>query len=373
MQPLDPAGVYSDDEVISALTGRYGPRTMAFRYDRLSSTNAFIEPIKVVQSCTVTNNALADIKRTAKFTILDRTAIDYLKDRIRPWVRLSMPDGGWVEWPQGVFLLATPDRVLDPYNVVSRQVDGYDQLLVLQDDKVVDRYSVAAGVAYTTAISTLIGTVTGMTASIVPSALTLPAALEWEPGTTKLRILNDLLSAINYESAFFDEQGVLICRPYQSPQVRASEYTYDDGSATVRTGNATQTIDLFKVPNRWKLIKSEPDQAALTSLYTNSAPGSPTSTVSRGRTIPVVITEQDAADQATLDAKAARLGFEASQVFEVVKFDTAIMPFHSNADVLTLEVPDLGVAAKYSEHTWNYPLEVGGRMSHTVRRVVTVS
>lgn len=373
MQPLDPQGVYTDDDVRDVLTGRYGPRTLGFRYDRLNSLNKYIEPIELVRSCNITNNALADIKRTARFNVVDRTAVDFLKDRIRPWVRLPMPDGGVVEWPQGVFLLATPDRQLDGVGLVSRDIEGYDQLLVLQDDKVLDRYSVAAGVAYTTAISTLIATVTGMVVAIVPSALTLPAAVEWEPGTTKLRILNDLLGAINYESAYFDEAGTLVCRPYLSPQSRAPEYTYDDGSATVRSGNASQTLDLYDIPNRWRLVKSEADQAALTSTYTNTSPTSPTSTVSRGRTIVKLVTEQDAADQATLDAKAARLGFEASQVFEVVKFDTAIMPFHSNADVLTLDIPALGVAAKYSEHTWSFKLDLGERMSHTVRRVVTVS
>lgn len=372
MQALDPLGVYSDRDVRDQLVGKYGPRTIGFRYDRLDYLNRYIGPVDVVRSCSVSNNSLADIKRTARFSILDRTAIDFLKDRIRPWVRLLMPDGGVVEWPQGVFLFTTPTRTLDTVGIVSREIEGYDQLLVLQDDKVLDRYSVAAGVVYTTAISTLIGTVSGMSAAITPSALTLPAALEWEPGTTKLRILNDLLSAINYESAFFDEAGVLVCRPYQSPQVRPSGYTYADDEATVRTGNANQTIDLYEIPNRWRLVKSEADQAALTSTYTNSAPGSPTSTASRGRTIVKFITEQDAADQATLDAKAARYAFEASQVFEAVEFDTALMPFHSNADVLTLDIPDLGIAAKYSEHKWSMKLEVGGRMAHTVRRVVSV-
>ncbi len=373
MQALDPLGVYPEAEVIDALTSRYGTRTLDFRFDRLSSTNTYLEPCDFVEHAAVSNNALADIKRTAEFTVLDRTGINYLRDRVRPWVRLAMPDGGHVEWPLGVFLLSTPGRDLEPSGVVSRDIVAYDQLVVLNDDKITDRYSIAAGVVYTTAIATLVATVVGLGLySITPSALALPAAVEWEPGTTKLRILNDLLGAINYDTAFFDESGKLICRPYQSPAVRPIEYTYADDASGVRIDSARQTLDLFNVPNKWVAIVSEPDRPVLRSEYTNVNPDSPTSTVSRGRTITRIIPEVDAADQTTLDAIVARYAFEASQVFENVRLSTAIMPFHSNADVVALNVPGLALDGKYSEHSWSFDLEVGARMSHVVRRVVTV-
>ena len=369
MQALDPTGKYSPAAVLDALTGRRGSRTLTYRYDRLDELNKYVEPIDYLIEGTISNNALADIKRTAKFTLLDRGGINYLKDRIRPWVRLAMPDGGYVEWPQGVFLLATPSRTLGANGIVMRDVEAYDQLLVLQDDKVADRYSVAVGAKYTDAVNTL---VFGFARSVTPSALTLPGGMEWEPGTTKLRILNDLLGAINYESAWFDERGTLICRPYQAPSTVTPGYVYGADAASVITGDVGQTIDLFDVANKWVLVKSEADQAPLTGTYVNDAPSSPTSTVSRGRVIVDFRTEEDAADQATLTAKAQRLGFNASQVFENIELETAAMPIHSNADVLRLSVPGLAVEGIYSEHTWELRLRAGAPMSHTVRRVVTL-
>lgn len=367
MQALDPTGRYSDDEVIDALSGHRGTRVMAYRFDRLNELNTYVEPVDVMVNASVSNNALADIKRTAKFTLLDTSAINYLKDRIQPWARLRMPDDGFVEWPLGVFLLSTPTRSLGANGVVTREVEAYDQLLVLRDDTVSDRYSVAAGVLYTDAISAISF---GLASSIVPSTLALPATMEWEPGTTKSRILNDLLAAINYESAWFDELGRLVCRPYQSPAVRAPEYHYAANEVSVITGNVDQTLDLFDVPNKWVLVKSEPDQAPLIGTFTNTSPTSPTSTVSRGRVISDIRTEQDAADQATIDALAERAGFNASQVFEQVKFTTASMPMHSNADVLNLALPGLAISDKYSEQTWELPLKSGARMTHTARRIV---
>lgn len=371
MQPLDPSGTYDDDEVIDALVARRGARQIVYRYDRLNAARTHLGPLDNVLGGSIENNALRAIKRTARFTMRETGELNYLSDLVRPWARLSMPDGGFVEWPLGTFSLATPDRELDEAGVVRREVEAYDLLVVLNDDRVLDRYSVAAGVAYTTAIST-VATSAGLSVAVTPSALTLPAAMEWEPGTSKLRIVNDLLAAINYESATVDEYGVLLVRPYQSPTTRAVEYTYSDGEASVRRGRALQTLDLFSVPNVWVLVKSEPDQAALLSTYTNSDPASPTSTVSRGRSIVDFRTEEDAPNQATLDAKAARLAFEASQVFEAVAFDTAAMPMHSNADLLRLELPGLAVSARYVEQTWSLPLTTGATMTHRARRVVTV-
>jgi hypothetical protein len=371
VQALDPAGVYANADVIAALTGKYGPRVVSFRFDRLDSSNNYIEPITTMVACSVANNALANIKRTAKFTLRDTSAINYARDRIRPWVRLAMRDGGFVEWPQGVFLLSTPKRVLDPNGItVNRSIDAYDQLQVLTDDKVLTRYTIAASVAYTDALVTLLGG--AYTVNITPSASTVPTALDYDPGTSKLAIANDLLGAINYESVTFDENGVLVVKPYQSPTVRPSEYTYATDSSSVITDEIDDTLDLFAIPNVIVLTISEPDQSVLTSTVTNSNPLSPTSTMSRGRSIVDFRTAASAPDQTTLDAQAARAMFDASQVYETVEFTTALMPMHGNSDVLSLGIDGLGLADKFSETAWSYDMVVGGKMKHSVRRVVNV-
>jgi hypothetical protein len=73
-----------------------------------------------------------------------------------------------------------------------------------------------------------------------------------------------------------------------------------------------------------------------------------------------------------LDAQAARLAFEASQVYESVEFDTAIMPIHQNSDVYDVEVDGLGIRNKYSEISWSMELKSGATMSHKIRKVVSV-
>lgn len=87
MQPLAQQG-FSEEEVRRIL---HAPnREIAFRYELLDGENRTKKAaLQGVLSASVANNALAQIKRTARFRIYDGLDdIDYLRDRIRPWVRV---------------------------------------------------------------------------------------------------------------------------------------------------------------------------------------------------------------------------------------------------------------------------------------------
>ncbi|MGG4499025.1 hypothetical protein [Brevibacillus reuszeri] len=369
MQTLSRNG-YKTEQVIQAL---HAPqRTFHFRYELLDSQNQVKATLLNIQAANIKYNALAQIKRTASFSLLDDGSINFLSDRIKPYALLRMPDGGWTEWPLGVFIPTTPPRKADPTGTIFRDVEAYDLLQVLVDDKVEDRYTVVAGKNYIAEIKVLLDSA-GITAqNLTATTKTLPATRDWDPGTTKLQIINDLLGAINYRSLWFDENGIAIAQPYVAAAERASEYTYRDDDDSVIFPEAQQTLDLFSVPNKWVLVVSEADRPPLVSIYTNNNLGSPTSTISRGRTIVDYRRSQEAADQATLDARAQRIASEASQVYESVDFETAIMPMHSDMDCLTLEFSALGIADKYLESSWEFELSVGARMKHHIRKVVNV-
>jgi hypothetical protein len=277
----------------------------------------------------------------------------------------------WVEFPLGVFLLSTPTRRSTPTGTVTREIEAYDQLQILKDDKVTGRYLVASGTSYTAAIKSLMDTSGIVNQNIAPSTKTMPVDREWEAGSSKLTIINELLSALNYDALFFDEDGIAVCRPYVTPDSRTSEYTYADDSRSVIFPDSEETLDWFSVPNQFVLVVSQVDRPVLKSVYTNSSSASPTSTVSRGRTI-VEYMLVDAADQATLDGLAQAAAFKASQVYQTITMQTALMPHHSHNDILTIVLSNMDINAKYEEIGWTMVLKAGARMSHTVRRVVTV-
>jgi hypothetical protein len=364
---------HTADEMLAALRGVWGTRRFSFRYELLDSEHVTVDSaLPFVLSGEVSMNWLADIKRTAKFTIRETGTIDYLSDRIRPHVRVHLPpweSNDYMEFPQGVFLLSTPDRDLLRNGQIVREVEAYDQLQIYSDDLIDTRYTLTAGINVIAAVTTLLDDVS---ASIEPSSATLPVDKEWEPGTSKLRIINDLLDMINYNSLSFDEMGLAVIDLYRAPSDRAEEYEYATDQHSTIHPETKQEFDLFSVPNKIVLVYSEVDAAPLVSTYVNNDPGSPTSTVNRGRTIVDYRLEMEAVDQATLDEKAARIAFEASQVFEAIPFNTGLMPIHSGNDVYRIRWDALAVNHKYVEQSWVMPLKAGAEMQHRARRVVTV-
>lgn len=367
MQSLSRNG-YTADAVKKAL---HAPnRVIAFRYDLLDSSNRLKRRLDNVLAASVSYDSTAEIKRTARFTVKDDGTINYLSDRIQPWVRLKMPDGGWVEWPMGVFLLSTSTKQIKN-GMVIREIEAYDQLQVLKDDRVTGKYLIPAGTNFITAVKTLLEGAGITQHNLTPTTKTLPVDREWDGGTPKLEIINDLLAALNYDQLHFDESGYAVAKPYVSPDLRASEYTYRDDQDSVIWPEVEETLDLFNVPNQFVLIVSEPDRPVLKSIYTNENPNSPTSTVNRGRTI-VDYRQVEAPDQATLDSLARTLAYKTSQVYQTVTFESAIMPMHSHNDVIMFEFSRLGISAKYEEIAWSFDLKAGARMRHVVRRVVSV-
>jgi hypothetical protein len=280
----------------------------------------------------------------------------------------------FVEWSQGVFLTSSPDRSTDDNGVCTWSVEGYDQGVVLQEQQVEEPYYVAAGALYTDAIAELLINTEGLNGfTVVPSTKTLPALKMWDTGTTHIEIINDLCTAITYDSIFFDESGVGVVRPHVAPQYRTEEWVYEEGDTSVIFADASRELDLFEVPNKWVAYISEPDRPVLRSEYINADPANPTSTVARARTITKVVDDIDAADQASLDDILRWRAQEEAQVYETVHFSTAIMPIHSHMDLYRFAYPTgLQVEGDYEESGWSYDFDAGGQMSHTARRVVVL-
>src|SRR3546814_17401440 len=65
---------------------------------------------------------------------------------------------------------------------------------------------------------------------VTHSTAVIPEIKEWEAGTSKRQIIQDLLTAINYESLSFDEDGFAVVKPYVSPQDRGAEFTSRDNA-----------------------------------------------------------------------------------------------------------------------------------------------
>lgn len=287
----------------------------------------------------------------------------------------SYGQDNFAEWAQGVFILSTPQRNTSG-SAITRDVDAYDLCQVLLDDKVPSRYFVGLGVSYIEAIVELLENTQGIPLgdwNVVTSSAITPTLLEWEAGTSKLKILNEMLSAINYRTLWFDQDGWPQIVPSVLPSDRTAEFDYRTDAGSVMLPQAVQTLDLFSTPNQWIATVSDPDKPYLMARYTNTDPLSPTSTVNRGRTIVRVEKEDQAATQTILEAKVMGYAAEDLSIFEEVSFDTGLMPFHSDSDAYLLEYEDFNEPGVFIESSWEMPLESGGSMSHKARRAIELA
>lgn len=373
---LHDVGQYDDTALYAAL--RAPARTLRYRYQVLTKdmeSKGFVDCI--VEGGSIDYNFLADVKRTASFPLAelgDFNIIDFISDRVRVHWQLKMPDGLWATWPVGTFVFHTPRRNIKG-SVVTREVVCSDLTYILQKAKNRYRWKAPAGANVVEEVRRVIdGHPSWLRHEIPDNPEVLASALSWDPGTTSLRICNELLAKINYRSIFADADGTLRSGEYVVPQDRDIEETYDatDPNVSLLGEDSNLLFDLSDVANRFAISVSQPDRPVLTAIYENNSPDSPTSIPNRGYIIADVRTdpEEDAPTQDTLDAKVRRIAHEASQVFEEFEFNSAAMPTHGENTVLQINYPQGDIVQKYSETQWSLPLRAGQYMKHTVRRVV---
>lgn len=342
-------------------------REVSFRYDLLNYNETKIGELTSFGG-SLGLNSLAQIKRKGNFQFREDELkdVDWLNDKVQPVFILN----GEYEFKLGVFMISSPSRVLRKKQIF-RSVECFDTSLVLLEDKFDTRYRILKDTNYVTAITQIIGSAGIWKTNIPHIDAKLKTDREFEIGTSKLEAVNYLLQEINYTSIWVDELGNFTATPYILPTDRMVEYSYkNDDMSIIHPDSSVEEMDLFSVPNKWVVVATNPETASLVSRYTNENAASPTSTISRRRTIVDFREVDDIANQSILDDYVRRIAYEASNVYGRFIFDTALMPHHSYMDALFCEHTDLGIKNKYIETSWEIELKAGGKMKHSARRVI---
>lgn len=357
-------GSYTAEAVQKALHAAYGSRRIYYRYDRLDAHKVTLGAL-YAEDGSIKLDYNADIMRTGRFTIRDDPAVNWQAELLRPWFGLIMPDGGRAEWPLGLFYMPTAPKTGSRH--VYREIEAYDTTTILWDDQVTSRYQIPKGSKYTAALSAIFASVGVFDAIIEPSESVTQTALEWEAGTAKGKIVQQLLTADNYEPLMADAWGRWRCRKSKDPRARRAEYNYTAGELSVMLPDPTVDDDLFHLPNVFVGVVSRPDRPAMSFTYEITDPKSPLAAVNRGgRHVTETKIYEDAASALALEADVRRRASQASSYFSSLKFSTAPMPHHAAGDVLWIEDGD--IRGKYQEMRWSLDLRAGGEMKHEVQK-----
>lgn len=406
-------GEFTHDEIYDALHGKSGTRQIKFRYD-LIRDGVSIGHLPVI-SASVLYNKENSVRRTARFTMREDERVNWLTDRIKPYMLIRMPDGirqeskpvetwgdlaaytwegasvflwgdfssgaaqgssryeRWAQFPLGVYIPSTPKR---HFSVSAEyEVEAYDLSVILQEDCVTDRAYFPEGTRYLDAVQGLLVSAGIVQVMVTESAAVLAVDHEYEAGTSKLDIINQLLMEVNYNTFMVNADGIGILSPYEEPTGAKITMEYLQDQLSVICPEADTELDLYSVPNVFVGIVSNPDYSKNNTNfeyfrceYVNDNPASALSTIQRGRRIVSVIQPNDIATQEDLEKYVRRQAFLASQVYETVQFSTALMPVHGENETLSVRHPDIN--GVYEETGWEMTLEAGGEMSHTARRLM---
>lgn len=357
-------GNYSEREVLKALRSH---RTVSYRYELLDKNDRPIGDVTASGSISFDSNSA--IKRVASLSIAEGKEVDYLSDRIKPYMRLKVA-GKMLEFPMGVFLMSSPSRQADAISI-SKNVECYDKTQILSDDKFDTRHLIRAGENYINAVATIIASAGITNYRLEASPLTLRTDIEFALGTSKLLAINQLLKAINYNELWADSYGCIRSTQYQQPEGRKIDIYYVPGKESIVVPGGEELLDTFQAPNKIIRYLENAESECIKAMVINSDPASKLSTASRGRTIVDIEAVDDIADQATLEAYTQRVAAE-KKIYQQVIFSSAVMPHHEFLDCLYLRNKELDVSGKFIETAWSIDMSVGGTMTHTCRKAVSI-
>lgn len=340
-------------------------RVIYFKYKLYDVDGAFKKDLYNVIDARVSYNSLTKLKSSAVITLEEDKDIDFLHDSIS--IICVIDDE---EYPLGNFLISSPRRIQDGMNVI-RECECYSKILILEQEKLESRLVIGAGANIVGEVKRLIGN--NHNFNIQESQLTTSSVREWEIGTPKIDIINDLLSSINYTSLRIDGEGTFVATEYILPNDREVEIEYlDKEDISIIYNEVAEEIDVFDIPNVFIRYTNNFDiYPPLVAKYENNNISSETSIIKMKRRVTDAKEVSDVADIDTLYAICKRDAYNISDKYQIVEFETAINPIHSYMNCIKLDCYDL--LGKYIETSWEITsCSVAGNMKHRVRRVINI-
>ena len=311
-------------------------------------------------------------------TVLDSSgnevSVDWLVDEIKP---VLIIDG--VEKAIGVMM---PEKVT-PASSKGKTVlniQALDRCWRVRDTKVEGSIYMSAGTEYIDAIEGLL-VASGIEMIVkTPSDAVLSEDREdWKSGDSYLKIINTLLKEINYKELWFNEMGFAVLEPASTPTAESIQHiltnrkpdpknTKEIGTTRVYPGISRET-DIYEAPNVFICVCSNADKdTAMKATAVNENPQSPLSTMRRGRRIVKVVNVDNIANQTELQAYANRLLYESMTTGETIRVETMLQQGFGVEDVTALRYDDtFGICI---EKAWDMQLMPGGKMTHTLEKVV---
>lgn len=298
--PIIPVKVLSTQDVL------YGDRVTSYRWEVLQHTNGVDQLVGILDG--VSDGSLSwsqnvQVKGSGKAKVIDldvaKAGMLRIGDltlesvRVRPvCVIQGLPDN-----PLGVFLVSAAKEEWENTGRVWN-IELLDRCTVPAQDKVDESYAVAAGTLILQQVKTVLASSGEYIAINSSSTAATSSGMVWEAGTSKIKIINDLLDVAGYNALWMDGYGSFQVTPRVLPADRSILYELlgfprelRDGEQAIYRPDWSRDRDSFEVPNKVIAVQAAggEDESALVGVWTNEDASSPYSYQARGRWIPHVL------------------------------------------------------------------------------------
>lgn len=423
-------GRYTADQVEAALrapSAQYG-----CRFEILGPGLDKIDDLEVGPGGVVDAAVEVNVDQAIKGSMdLRMLPVEDLRDRtftrrVKPWFRLMMPDGGWAEWPQGVFVWGIPDRDLVGVGQEEWSITLGDQLQILDLAGPGARgFTVHTGNGVTDAIKRCLRRA-GFddTSGVVDSDDEFDEAKTWVFSTPRTRarrqrefyeallgqnagasaqarairyaieqrlvplrekapdadndrvswleIIEDCCDAIGYSSPWFDGDGICRVEPHQNlTTVDPDHVVATDPDGLLLTAATSHELD--RVKNRF-FLKSENARVQNRLAVVDAdelMPNHPLCASKIGFHIDGHEIDRVAPSHAALVKRARKRLFQALSTYETVDVNTLAWPVHEAFDVVGFRWdndPDYEVRQVFHQRRHTLDLFTG-EMARNLRRV----
>lgn len=307
---------------------------------------------------------LDDIRTGGSMTVQDPGNVNWLTSRIKLWYGFN----GY-EFAQGLYLPATPTGARTSGGKY-REVELYDRTLVLHRDQHPKRVNLAQGAPVMLAVIEEIIEAGEAIPTMPDESPTARLSMTWDPATTRLRVVHDLLQAAGYRNLGVDRDGSYVIQKKVADDKAAPVWTFNDTEYEgLYLDGFDDEQDLFNVPNRWiGWTRSDGDEPGLFTMMENNDPASPHA-IDKIGVISRVTPDVEATSQAVLDSIIQGNLTEATNATRTIEIEHPWLPIGLE-DVVEFHNAehDIHVRAKVTHMDTSFNLP--GVQSKTTLRVI---
>lgn len=291
--------------------------------------------------------------------------IDWMRHRLRVWFS---SDGH--RWPMGVYVVAAPEREFDDGDLV-QPLTLLDKTSIVAEAGRAGIFSLPQGTNITETVVQLVREAGGGDSiAATHSGAVTESVRSWDLQDSTLRVVNDLLTSVNYFGLWVDRSGQFWVEPYSLPRDRPTVRTFRRGEASVHLPSLLASTTDFSTPNRvtvgGEALRDEDGQPLppVWAVAENRDPASRFSYERRGRWIDKTYENVEGSLEA-LQGLARRYLDELSTSSETVVFRHRHLPLWLN-EVIRLEDR---VEGRFTVETMDYTMTPGALVTTKARRV----